>query len=945
MKCRFRNILYLLFSVFFICASSLSVAYSYWNIAHDIVSSEATPTKTIEPVCYTKSDKQRYTSIEKAIEIANNRSNETVVVTANAEITKDVIVESGTTLLIPYNESEGERDFIKGTVARKYLVKITNGSMLTIERDGTLIIGAQIHTTGITGSYSELSLDKESKITINGTGYIYGKITETNEVSGYSDPNNVVYDNSNDSNRFINVTSTGKLITTFASYDMGSGSSIVHKNEAGICPTYNFEFPCLGTYTTFEHGSLMYVIAYFSVSGAEKDAEVGLICPPSKESSINSMFYINSGSIGVEYCGTKKTIIYVNGSAKMGALYISAMGVTIDTSKMFAPISNYIRIYVNGDFDTNNKSIKFLPGSYLNILKGSHFNINGNSNTNLSKVLFYNATTLTSINITSYGNTDSTFINSGTITLNQYGALAGYVTTENNEGTAQIDLSSISDSSRLSFSTIEGTTGEKTTPILDLKGPFYSADETNNQIDSLFECGTVYNSYSGFSCWEGNIVKTMKITINVLKINPFSENASSEAFKYSIYSNTTSSDNGQKMLFEKINNVRNQEISLEKNTYIKVIDNLCNFITINGNVYASGTWLQITTNLNFEITPAAAFKITCNHTTGTQGAGQIKRSITYGESSNNLNELESKSDGGSVTAIIPKGWIFKVSDNANVKGESKVVRTTYDVNGEKTDTTIATSKKSIAWSEKTEYIADGDYLFTSDNVNCFTKGTPILLSNGAYKNIENITYNDEIMTWNFFTGKFESQKISILVDHGEEEYTVTDLLFSDGSKLSIAGDHGIFDYDENKFVYLSSDNYKEYIGHNFVKYNNNDYELVKLVGGRVYQEVTNAYSITSYYNSNAIAGDLLTAPPPGEFYNWIQMADKLRYDVEAFNNDVNTYGLYDYSVFEPYGISYETFIAFNGAYLRIPVSKGIFTFEDIIILFNTYKDWIETDNS
>lgn len=133
MKCRFRNILYLLFSVFFICASTLSVAYSYWNIAHEIVSSETTPTKTNEPVCYTKSDNQRYTSIEKAIEIANGRNNEVVVVTANTEIIKDVTVENGTTLLIPYNESEGEREFVNGTIARKYLVKITNSSTLTIE--------------------------------------------------------------------------------------------------------------------------------------------------------------------------------------------------------------------------------------------------------------------------------------------------------------------------------------------------------------------------------------------------------------------------------------------------------------------------------------------------------------------------------------------------------------------------------------------------------------------------------------------------------------------------------------------------------------------------------------------------------------------------------------------------------------------------------------------
>ncbi len=935
MKRSSRNIFYTLFCIFFIFAFSVNSVFSYWNIAHDISLSDATPTKTSEPVCYTKSDNKRYTSIEKAIEIANSRNTEVVVVCSNTEITRNVTVEDGTTLLIPFNDSEGEREFVKATITRKYLVKITNKSILTINNGGSLIVGAQIWTEGIKGSYSELSLDKESSITINGTGYIYGKVTETNGVNGFADLNNIVYDNSTDSNRFIKVASTGKIVTTFASYDMGSGSSIQNKNDAGICPTYNFEFPCLQTYTAFEHGALMNAVAYVSTGVGSKDAEAGLICPSSSESSINSMFYTNSGSISIEYCGSKKTIIYVNGSVKMGSLYITAMGVTIDTSKMFAPISNYLRIYINGEFDTNNKSIKFLPGSYLNILNGSHFNINGNSNSNLSKVLFYNSSTLTSININNYGNTDAIFINSGTVTLNQYGALAGYVTTENNEGTAKIDLSGISDKSRISFSTIEGTTGEKNTPIIDLKGPFYSSDEADSQVDSLFEQGIIYNSYAGFNCWEGNIVKMMNITLDVLKVN-----ASSEAFEYSIYSNTTASDNGQKALFEKVNKVRHQDMLLEKNTYIKIIDTNCDFITLNGNNYVSGTWIQITTDLKFEITPTPAFVIKCNHTNGNSGAGKIKRSIIYGENANNLDKSESTSAGAGITATIPKGWFFKVTDNASVSGESKVIKTTYNADGTKTTTTIATATGKIAWDKNYIYTADGDYVFTSDNVTCFIKGTPILLSNGTYKNIEDITYNDEIMTWNFFTGKFEPQKIAILVDHGEEEYTITELSFSDGSKLSIIGDHGIFDYDENKFIYLSSENYKEYIGHSFVKYNNNDCELVKLVSGRVYQEKTNAYSITSYYNSNAIAGNLLTAPPPGEFYNWITMSGKLRYDVDEFNKDVETYGLYDYSVFEPYGISYETFIAFNGAYLKIPVSKGIFTFEDIITLFNTYKDWI-----
>ena len=223
---------------------------------------------------------------------------------------------------------------------------------------------------------------------------------------------------------------------------------------------------------------------------------------------------------------------------------------------------------------------------------------------------------------------------------------------------------------------------------------------------------------------------------------------------------------------------------------------------------------------------------------------------------------------------------------------------------------------------------------------CFAKGTKILLPNGIYKNIEDLSYNDEIITWNFYTGKYESSKIAILVDHGEEIYNVLNLIFSDDYGISIIADHGLFDYDLNKFVYITIDNYKEYIGHKFVVYKNGENHIVTLLRGYIEEKLTNAYSITSAINYNVIANNLLTCPPPGDFYNFIKMGEKLKFDIESFNKDVKTYGLYDYDVFEPYGITYETFIAFNGPYLKIPVEKGVFTFDYIINLFNQYKSWI-----
>ena len=197
------------------------------------------------------------------------------------------------------------------------------------------------------------------------------------------------------------------------------------------------------------------------------------------------------------------------------------------------------------------------------------------------------------------------------------------------------------------------------------------------------------------------------------------------------------------------------------------------------------------------------------------------------------------------------------------------------------------------------------------------------------------------MTWNFYTGEYEAQPIAIIVDHGEREYKVTDLQFENGNVVSIIADHGFFDWDLNKYVYLTAENYEAYIGHRFALSELGGFSPVKLVNGCTYLKTTNAYSLTSVQNYNAIANGVLTAPPPGEFYNWVERGERLRFDVEAFDADVERYGLYGFEVFEPYGIPYETFVAFNGPYLKIPVEKGIFDFDFIIDLFNQYKGWLE----
>ena len=165
-------------------------------------------------------------------------------------------------------------------------------------------------------------------------------------------------------------------------------------------------------------------------------------------------------------------------------------------------------------------------------------------------------------------------------------------------------------------------------------------------------------------------------------------------------------------------------------------------------------------------------------------------------------------------------------------------------------------------------------------------------------------------------------------------------MFSDETTLRVIADHGVFDYDLNKFVYISVDNMQEFVGHRFVQYAaDGSYNVVTLTSAYETEEYTSAWSVSSAGTSNAFASGLLTVAPPEDFYNWIEMGGKLIYDVEQFQQDVETYGLYTYEDFADY-VTYEQFVAWNGAYLKIAVEKGYFTFDYILELIELYKGWM-----
>lgn len=100
------------------------------------------------------------------------------------------------------------------------------------------------------------------------------------------------------------------------------------------------------------------------------------------------------------------------------------------------------------------------------------------------------------------------------------------------------------------------------------------------------------------------------------------------------------------------------------------------------------------------------------------------------------------------------------------------------------------------------------------NVNffCLIEGTQITLADGSTKAIEDITYDDELLVWNFYAGRFDKAKPSwIKIAEVAPRYNL--VKFSNGSEVGFVGAggekgyHRIFNKEAGAFTYTG--NFKE----------------------------------------------------------------------------------------------------------------------------------------
>ena len=232
------------------------------------------------------------------------------------------------------------------------------------------------------------------------------------------------------------------------------------------------------------------------------------------------------------------------------------------------------------------------------------------------------------------------------------------------------------------------------------------------------------------------------------------------------------------------------------------------------------------------------------------------------------------------------------------------------------------------------------FTIKSSNGGCVTPDTLVTLADGTQKRIDQVTYADKILVWNFYTGKYDFASASILMNHGASTVNVTTLNFADGTSINTINGHGFFDVATNEFVLIDEFNAADYIGHEFVKQDGDGYSTVELVSYSVEEQYTEVWSILTAEHYNCMLEGMwtVTAAEVENSPEWLmpyEIGEDMKYDESSMQADIAEYGLYTYDDFAEY-MTYEQFKALGLGNFKVSVGKGYITWEEILYLISIH---------
>ena len=229
---------------------------------------------------------------------------------------------------------------------------------------------------------------------------------------------------------------------------------------------------------------------------------------------------------------------------------------------------------------------------------------------------------------------------------------------------------------------------------------------------------------------------------------------------------------------------------------------------------------------------------------------------------------------------------------------------------------------------------DQAYNSNDDGGGCYAKGTLITVADGTQKAVEDIKVGDSVLVFNHLTGELDVSPISYVFHDGEKEYEVLKLQFGDAADVEVLFEHGFFDVDSKEYVLINPENAKDFVGHRFyrvtAKNGAYDKEIVTLTDYQVYTSQTECYAVVTAGHINSFANSMLSVTDDIKgLYNIFALDEDMKYDAQKMEEDIQKYGLFSYEDWKDF-VSEEEFAAFNGAFLKVSIGKGLVTQDEIV---------------
>jgi uncharacterized repeat protein (TIGR02543 family) len=331
-----------------------------------------------------------YTSIEDAISNASGTASSPafVVMTSNAEIDDDVVLNANTVLVVPYSDLDASVDLRINTSDRPYAnsreastasttltpqgqnvtytLTIADGASLTVPSTSVLSVGGvysgkQPIGGQVCGAHSEI--DVEGTLNVSGIlsccGYVYGD-GELNVMNG------VVYEN-------------------FTVTDFNGGAIFMEDATMGLFPFTTYTVMGIQCQTSFDADSYLkaYCALYVSSTIMQIPVEVvggndALIQISSGEAVINyneSKSFTVTSKNGTPLAEIGTLEIKINGDGAVGSMKLTLGSMAFNTQEFECPLPYCITIeQESGTLDITAK-LKIMPGSEIKIDEGATLNI------------------------------------------------------------------------------------------------------------------------------------------------------------------------------------------------------------------------------------------------------------------------------------------------------------------------------------------------------------------------------------------------------------------------------------------------------------------------------------------------------------------------------------------------------------------------------------------